>query len=129
MSLWRISRMCAAGMLVLGAFAAAGDKPDMPEVNGGVGSCKVVFTVTDSSNKPIYNAKVEVTIRFGFAGMHKTQLEVGTDGDGRARVTGLPEKTKKPLEFRISKGEFSKSVPVNPVAKCDSAVTVVLGDK
>jgi len=107
--------------------ATAGDEPQVPVINGMAGACSANFTVTDSEKKPIYDAKIEVTIRYGFAGMHKSELQIGTNSDGKARVTGLPEKSKKPLEFRVSSGTLSKTVRINPTEKCDSSVDVVLG--
>jgi hypothetical protein len=112
---------------VLAAVATAGDKVEVPVINGMAGSCSANFTVTDSAKNPIYNAKIEVTLRYGFVGMRKSELQIGTNSDGKARVTGLPEKVKKPLEFRVSSGDLSKTVQVNPTEKCDSSVEVVLG--
>jgi hypothetical protein len=112
--------------LNLAAAATAGDEPEVPVINGMAGSCSANFTVTDGEKKPIYDAKIEVIIRYGFVGMHKSELQIGTNSDGRARVTGLPEKAKKPLEFRVSSGSLSKTVRINPTEKCDSTVEVVL---
>jgi hypothetical protein len=116
-------------VFILGAAAVAADKPEVPEINGMVGSCSANFTVTDTEKKPIYNAKIEVVIRYGFGGLHKSELQIGTNSEGKARVIGLPEKVKKPLEFRISSGPLSKTVLVNPTEKCDASVEVVLGAK
>jgi hypothetical protein len=85
--------------------------------------------VTDSEKKPIYNARIEVEIRYGALGLHKVELQVGTNGDGKARVIGLPEKRKKPLQFLISSGQLSKVVPLDPTAKCNAEIEVILGPK
>jgi hypothetical protein len=114
-------------LLVTFATAIADEKPEVPVINGMVGSCSVNFTVTDSDKKPIYNAKIDVIIRYGFRGFHKSELQIGTNSEGKARVIGLPDKVKKPLEFRVSSGTLSKTVPVNTTEKCDSSVEVVLG--
>ncbi len=116
-------------ILIRAGAARADEKNEIPSVNGSVGSCSALFTVLDAAKKPIYDAKVSVTIHYGFAGLHKVDLLVGTNGDGKARVIGLPEKSKKPLEFRIRSGELSKTVEVDPTEKCESAVEVVLDGK
>jgi hypothetical protein len=131
-SAWASPRFLLHGAALLFIFctaAIAGDKPEVPEINGNAGSCSVSFTVTNSEHKPIYNAKIEVVIRYGAMGLHKSELQVGTNSDGKARVTGLPEKMKKPLEFSISSGEFSKKVTLEPKSKCHETFDVVLGTK
>lgn len=116
----------AALCFFLAGEVRAGQEPVIPSVNGSVGTCSALFTVLDASKKPIYDAKINVTIRYGFAGLHKTALQVGTNSDGKARVIGLPEKAKKPLEFRIHSGELSKTVMIDSSEKCESSVEVVL---
>ncbi len=102
---------------------------EVPVVDGHLGSCSATFTVTDEQKKPIYDAKIDVTMRYGFMGLHKTELQVGTDSDGKARVAGIPEKVKKPLEFRITSGELSKTIKYSPAPKCHASFEVVLGAK
>ncbi len=113
--------------LIPSPAALAVEEPEVPVINGMVGSCSAIFTVLDAGKKPIYNAKIEVTLRYGFGGFHKNELQIGTNSQGKARVTGLPEKVKKPLEFRVFSGSLSKTVLVNPQEKCASSVEVVLG--
>ncbi len=121
-----------AGVTLVFAMAGAaqtGGTVVVPVVNGSVGSCSALFTVLDSAKKPLYDAKINVTVRYGFGGLHRTELQVGTNSEGKARVIGLPERSKKPLEFRVRSGELSKTVLVDPAAKCESSVEVVLGEK
>ncbi len=101
---------------------------EIPVVNGVLGSCSANFTVSDTAKKPIYDAKIDVVIHYGFLGLHKTELHVGTNSDGKARVAGLPERPKKPLEFDITKGTLSKTVLHDPFEKCDANLEVTLGD-
>ncbi|MBZ5513462.1 MAG: hypothetical protein LAN62_01200 [Acidobacteriia bacterium] len=56
----------------------------------------------------------------------KTDLEVGTNSDGKARIEGLPERARKPLEFRIHHGDRQKSVSQDPSSECHAKFTVVL---
>lgn len=116
-------------LFILGDAAIAPNTPEVPVIDGGLGSCSANFTVTDNEKKPIYNAKIDVVLRYGFIGLRKSELQVGTNSDGKARVTGLPEKAKKPLEFRITSGPLSKTILHNPSAKCDANFEVVLGTK
>jgi hypothetical protein len=57
-----------------------------------------------------------------------TDLEVGTNSDGKARIEGLPEKLKKPpMEFTIRSGGGTKSVTNDPAANCHPTFTVTMG--
>ena len=109
--------------------ASGEEKPVIPSVDGGLGRCVANFTVTDSNKKPIYNAKIDVVLRYGLGGLHKSALQVGTNSDGKARVIGLPERSKKSLEFRITSGELSKTILLDPSLKCDAAFDVSLEPK
>jgi hypothetical protein len=107
-----------------GPLAAA--QHDIPSISGDVGTCRASFTVHDASKKPIYNAKIDVTLHYGFMNLRKTELEVATNGDGKARVTGLPNFPKKPLEFVVKSGTISKLVTDDPSTNCDAAFDVTL---
>jgi hypothetical protein len=101
---------------------------DIPVIKGDLGPCSADFTVLDSHDKPVYAAKVHVTILYGFMNKRKSDLEIGTNSDGKARIEGLPDKLKKPpLEFRITGGDLTKSVTQNPVADCHASFNVQLG--
>jgi hypothetical protein len=95
-------------------------------VDGGLGSCRADFTVKDGSDKPIYNAKIHVLIRYGFLSKRKTELEVGTNSDGKARVTGLPNMPKKPLEFTIKSGTVERNIADDPSNDCHANFDVTL---
>ncbi len=100
---------------------------EVPVVKGELGPCTAEFKVTDSSNKPLYDAKIRVNMKYGFMSKRKTDLEVGTNAEGKARVEGLPEKVKKPLEFKIRyAGMQPKSVLDDPAINCKATYNVVL---
>lgn len=99
---------------------------DAPVVKGDLGPCSADFTVTDSASKPLYDAKIRVTIVYGFMNKRKSDLEIGTDSDGKARIEGLPNKVKKILEFKILHGERTKSVMHDPANECHASLAVVL---
>jgi hypothetical protein len=98
----------------------------VPVVDGGIGACKADFTVKDEAGKPIYNANIKVTLKYGFFSVRKTELEVGTNSDGKARFTGLPDSPRKPLEFQIKSGTVTKSVTDDPSTNCNAVFDVTL---
>ena len=98
----------------------------VPVVKGDLGPCSADFTVTDGDSKPLYDARIHVTIAYGFMSKRKSDLEIGTDSDGKARIEGLPEKVKKILEFKIRHGEKTKSVMHDPANECHASFAVVL---
>ncbi len=113
---------------LLPAPARADEQADpVPVVDAGRGTCSVDFRVTDSNQKPIFNATIFVKIKYGFPGLRRLELEVGTNADGRARVTGLSSETRKePLTFHVSYGEAFKTVLHYPAADCDKHFDVTL---
>ena len=104
----------------------AAQAPQIPVVDGGLGSCRADFTVKDGSDKPIYNAKIHVLIKYGFLSKRKTELEVGTNSDGKANVTGLPNLPRRPLEFSIKSGTVEKAVTDDPSENCNAKFDVTL---
>ena len=99
---------------------------EVPVVDGALGSCRADFTVKDGSGKPIYNAKVHTLIKYGFFSKRKTELEVGTNSDGKASVTGLPNMPKKPIEFSIKSGTVETTVTDDPSSSCKAVFDVTL---
>lgn len=113
-------------ILVAVVSTPAANQPDVPIVDAGIGSCRADFNVKDGAEKPLYNAKINITIKYGFMNLHKAQLEAPTNTDGRARFTGLPNFSKKPLEFTITSGTVSKSVTQDPVSDCTANFNITL---
>jgi hypothetical protein len=129
MRLWQVRPiliLCAILIVVPFSGPFAADSPEVPVVDAGLGSCRADFLVKDSAGKPIFNAKVSLTIKYGFLSKRKTQVEVGTNSDGKARVTGLPSLPKKPLEFFIKSGTVSTSVTDDPETNCNAVFEVTL---
>ena len=115
--------LCGAG-----AQSLAGNPVDVPTISGGMGPCTADFTVVDTSNQPVFDAKIHVRMKYGFLSTRYTELEVGTNSDGRARMEGLPEKLKKPpMEFTIRRGDETKSVTNDPAVECHATFNVSLG--
>ena len=113
----------------LAQTASQPDPKSIPVIDGGIGPCTADFTVTDASNAPLYDAKIRVHIAYGFMSTHKLDLEIGTNADGKARVTGLPERTKRPFSFQISQGDRSAEVFDDPAKTCKAQFTAALEKK
>jgi hypothetical protein len=134
---WRLAGWLA-GLLVVSSSTFAGSSfprpqapssAEIPVAKGGAGSCTADFVVRDSSGKGIYDAKIRIQIRYRFMGLHRLDLTVGTNFDGKARIEGLPEQIKNPAEFKISHGDQSKSLPYDPEANCHPRNEVTLEEK
>jgi len=83
--------------------------------------------ITDTENKPVYNAKVSTRVTYGFMNSHKLDLEVGTNVDGRARFTGLPANLKRGgLFFQASEGDRSGNAFDDPSKTCKAQFTIAL---
>jgi hypothetical protein len=113
-------------LLVPLAHSQTPDPHSIPSVDAGIGPCSADFTITDTENKPVYAAKVKVRIAYGFMSARKLDLEVGTNVDGKARFTGLPDRLKKGLFFEASEGDRSGNAFDDPSKTCKAqfAVTV-----
>ncbi len=86
------------------AAPAPAEKPaDVTVMKAALGGlCSAEFTVKDADGKPVYGASVHVRVRYGFMGVKRADLEVGTSSLGKARIEGLPDKAK-PLEWEVQK--------------------------
>ena len=127
-----LSSILFAAALSLPAIAqtpAPSDPKSVPVVDGAIGTCSYDFTVTDTDAKPVYAAKINVHIAYGFMYARKLDLEVGTNSDGKARFTGLPERTKRGLFFEASEADRTATAFVDPATTCKSQFTVVLRKK
>lgn len=127
----RIFTALSCALLIVFAVVAAGsaqaaNEPDTPTVDAGIGSCRADFNVKDGLGKPLYNAKINITIKYGFMNMRKAQLEAPTNPSGQARFTGLPNFTKKPLQFVITSGTVSQTELDDPVTNCQAVFNVTL---
>jgi hypothetical protein len=113
---------------VVGVPSQAGSPTDVPSISAGMGPCTADFTVVDASSKPIFDAKVHVKVKYGFMSKRDTDLEVGTNNDGKAHIEGLPDKVKKPpLEYTITSAGMTKTVTNDPAADCHPYFNVMLG--
>ena len=118
-------------LLLLASFAPAQtpDPHSIPSVDGAVGSCSADFTITDADKKPVYNVKIKVHIAYGFLSVRKLDLEVSTNVDGKARITGIPNRLKRPLTFEASEGDREAEVTDDPSSTCNAQFGMTLQKK
>jgi hypothetical protein len=101
----------------------------VPKISADLGECTALLTVTNTKLKPIYNAKVEVEVRYGFGGFKRTSLEIYTNTDGLARVEGLPTQSKRPLAFTVTYEGRKTVVMVDVEEKCHGTYKAIVTDK
>jgi hypothetical protein len=100
-------------------------KPELATISARLGLCTADFTVTDADGKPVYAATVHVRIRYGFLGLKRMDLEVGTNSDGKARVEGLPLGGRR-LVYDITKTDKKTTVEQDLTTTCHATYTVSL---
>jgi hypothetical protein len=98
----------------------------VPVIDGGIGPCTADFTITDVGGKPLYDAKIKVHIAYRFLNAHKLDLEVGTNADGKARFTGLPDKIKHGLYFYATQGDLQAEAFDDPASNCKATFALAL---
>jgi hypothetical protein len=108
---------------------SSADPKSVPVIDGGIGPCSADFTITDGAGAPIYAATIRVHIAYRFMNAHKLDLEVGTNAAGKARFTGLPEKSKQGLFFQASEGTREGSAFDDPAKTCQANFTIALQKK
>ncbi len=123
---WFCKRMVFfMGLLVLaGSFMTVGSQqtPDphqIPVMDGEAGPGSVSFTVTDEKGAPVYDARIRVKMRYGFAGVKHLDLEAATNVDGKTQIKGLPQKVKDGiLYFYGTQGKREGSATYDPAKNC-----------
>ena len=105
------------------------DSKAVPVIDGGIGTCSADFIVNDANGAPVYAAQIKVHIAYGFASVHKLDLQVGTNADGKARFTGLPDRAKRGLFFEASEGDRVGNAFDDPSATCKAQFTIALQHK
>jgi hypothetical protein len=105
------------------------DPKTVPVIDGGIGPCSADFTIVDDAGQPVYAANIQVHIAYGFMYLHKLDLQVGTNADGKARFTGLPDRTRQGLFFRASQADREGSAFDDPSQTCKPQFTVTLRKK
>ena len=100
--------------------------PDVTVMKAALGgTCSAEFTVKDADGKPVYGANVHVRVRYGFMGVKRADLDVGTSYLGKARIEGLPDKAK-PLEYEIQKEMKRASAEQLVEERCNATFDLTL---
>jgi hypothetical protein len=126
--LWASSHISAANPLESKADEKV-DAKTVSEVDAGLGPCTADFIITDEAGAPVYAANVRVHIAYGFMSLHKFDLQVGTNAEGKARFIGLPENSKQGLFFLATDADREGTAFDNPSKTCKARFTVVLRKK
>jgi hypothetical protein len=109
--------------------AAQPEPKAVPSLDGGIGPCTADFLITDTSGAPVYAAKINVHIAYGFANVRKLDLQVSTNIDGKARFTGLPDRIKHGIYFHASEGNRIGEAFDDPANTCKTQFTITLREK
>jgi len=115
--------------VVVAAVLAQQPQPKPPDVTvmkaALGGTCSADFAVKDAAGKPVYGAMVHVRVRYGFGGVKRADLEVGTSSEGKARVEGLPDKAR-PMTYDIAKDDKKAEVTQDVSSTCRATFDVTL---
>jgi hypothetical protein len=132
----KLASISVLGLALLPISAAAqtagsppSDAKAVPVIDGGAGPCTADFTITDANGAPVYAAKIKVHIAYRFGSFHRLDLELGTDSNGKARFTGLPDRVKRGMYFEASEGERSGEAFDDPSTNCKATFTIALQKK
>jgi hypothetical protein len=98
----------------------------VPVLDGGIGPCTADIVITDAKGAPVYAATIKVHIAYGFMNARKLDLQLGTNVDGKARFTGLPDKIKHGFYFRASEGERSGEAFDDPTNTCKAQLPITI---
>ena len=107
------------------ALAQSASPQEVPVLNANLGNCSADFTVRGADGQPVYNATIHVRVRYGFMSLKRSDLEIGTNADGKARIEGLPSKAK-PLAYDVRKGAALAAVTQDVEAMCTASFDVAL---
>ncbi len=98
----------------------------VPVLDGGIGPCTADIVVTDANGAGVYAATVKVHIAYGFMNKRKLDLQLGTNVDGKARFTGLPDKIKHGFYFQASQGDRSGEAFDDPTNNCKAQLPITI---
>jgi hypothetical protein len=109
------------------ALAALQASPaqEVPVLKANLGDCAADFTVRGTDGQPVYNATIHVRVRYGFMSLKRSDLEIGTNADGKARIEGLPSKAK-PLAYDVRKDDLAGAVTQDVAEMCRAAFDIAL---
>ncbi len=102
---------------------------EVPTLDAELGACTAEYHVTGTDGKPVYGAQIHTLIKSRAFGMKKTDLQLSTNYEGRAKFTGLPDVNKRPTFFDIKQGQRKDVREFQPGENCHPVFEVVLGSE
>jgi hypothetical protein len=119
--------LAAAAMLGLVlATSQAAVPQEVPVLKANLGGdCSADFMVRGGDGQPVYNAIIHVRVRYGFVSVKRSDLEIGTNADGKARIEGLPAKAK-PLAYDVRKGDAKGAASQDVSQVCHAMIELSL---
>ncbi len=119
--------MVAIIVLALALAAPQNANPqEVPVLKANLGGdCSADFLVRGADGLPAYNATIHVRVRYGFMSVKRSDLEIGTNADGKARIEGLPAKAK-PLAYEVTKDKTKAAVEQDVADTCHATFEVLL---
>jgi hypothetical protein len=119
--------MIAIIILALALAASQNANPqEVPVLKANLGGdCSADFLVRGADGQPVYNATIHVKVRYGFMSVKRSDLEIGTNADGKARIEGLPAKAK-PLAYEVTKDKTKAALEQNVADNCRATFDVSL---
>jgi len=120
--------MSVAALVIAAAIAAAqsATPQEVPVLKANLGGdCSADFVVRGADAQPVYNATIHVRVRYGFMNIKRSDLEIGTNAEGKARIEGLPTKAK-PLAYDLTKDKGKGAVEQNVADNCHATFDVSL---
>jgi hypothetical protein len=113
-----------AAFVLAAALQSAGAQ-EVPVLKANLGDCSADFVVRGADGRPVYNATIHVRVRYGFMNVKRSDLEIGTNAEGKARIEGLPSKAK-PLAYDIRKDTAAAAVMQDVEAMCHASFDIAL---
>jgi len=122
-----VTWMVATIVLALALAPAQSTNPqEVPVLKANLGGdCSADFIVRGADGQPAYNATIHVRVRYGFMSVKRSDLEIGTNADGKARIEGLPSKAK-PLAYEVTKDKTKAALEQNVADNCHATFDVSL---
>lgn len=123
-----MNKLALATLLLLSSLAISQtpDPHSTPTLDGGIGPCTADFNITDPSGSPVYNATIKVHIAYKTWNLHKLDLQISTNVDGKARFTGLPDRIKHGIVFHASEGTRTGEAFDDPANTCKAQLPITL---
>ena len=110
---------------LLGLIPQAQPSQEVPVLRANLGGdCSADFVVRQDG-QPVYNATIHVKVRYGALSLKRSDLEIGTNSDGKARIEGLPAKAR-PLAYDVHKDNKKAALEQDVATTCHATFDVGL---